>query len=865
MGRTHAASIWSLASQGATDELGRLLTGPGAPLPDAQNRLGESAAHSAARAGHAPVLTLLAQRGAEMGLEDNAGHTPAHVAAAAGQVPCLRALAALGAPMASRDASGQRPIDIARGAAKSFLSSIRALGAGGGVRGGGGGDGGAAGGGRVGGGGVARGGGGGGRGGARQPANDYHSARDVMAQLSAQGTLPAQVGATRGTGPLKAAPSTEPLRWAPLTPLPAPPTAGTGSASRSNSDGATPLPPPASACESGGPTGAPRAAPVPRMARIALKEVGFIPSGRALGMPKRPAWRGVVRSAEQLHALEEKAFREWQTKLAGLAESAASSDGGDHPSISFYEPRLEFWRQLWRVLEMADVVVMLVDARNPLLHFSHTLTQHVLADHGASAVLVLNKADLVPEAAIEAWIAFFSAAYPGLRIVPNSTRGDVDEDVAAAGSGAAGGEQQHSTQTHTHTHAQHTQAEASSGTQHRLGQRCCAPSVAAAAAAGRTGAGGTVQRGGAARILEAVLGCPVRASRAGAAARATVGELVGKGVEEILAESRERNMVSKAAPPVSTSTIRAAAAATAAPSSADAAAAGVGALGLGADDDSDGGSESGGEWDVHSSKARKQKAVRKKRHGRMAAAATRAPPAATRGGGGGGGGSGGGGGDSGGGSSGGSGGGGGGSGGVAGRQHAQQQQQAQQQEQQQQQQQQAQQQVRARRRARGEGDSEGGSERGSDDEDDDDGDSHASAGGGGGDGAQSEDELLRREEEMAEAACDGSDGEGDGAGGGGRGGGAGGAGGGSAPRQTRTRAGGVQPVVVAMVGEPNVGKSSTLNALLGSHRVAVSSHPGRTKHYQTHNMTDALMLCDCPGLVFPRAGVSLAMQAPTTA
>jgi hypothetical protein len=55
-------------------------------------------------------------------------------------------------------------------------------------------------------------------------------------------------------------------------------------------------------------------------------------------------------------------------------------------------------------------------------------------------------------------------------------------------------------------------------------------------------------------------------------------------------------------------------------------------------------------------------------------------------------------------------------------------------------------------------------------------------------------------------------------------------------------------------------QSSTLNALLGSHRVAVSSHPGRTKHYQTHSMTDALMLCDCPGLVFPRAGVSLAMQ-----
>ena len=67
-------------------------------------------------------------------------------------------------------------------------------------------------------------------------------------------------------------------------------------------------------------------------------------------------------------------------------------------------------------------------------------------------------------------------------------------------------------------------------------------------------------------------------------------------------------------------------------------------------------------------------------------------------------------------------------------------------------------------------------------------------------------------------------------------------------------------MVVCVVGEPNTGKSSTMNALLGTHRVAVSSHPGRTKHYQTHNMTKGLMLCDCPGLVFPRLNVALPIQ-----
>jgi hypothetical protein len=38
---------------------------------------------------------------------------------------------------------------------------------------------------------------------------------------------------------------------------------------------------------------------------------------------------------------------------------------------------------------------------------------------------------------------------------------------------------------------------------------------------------------------------------------------------------------------------------------------------------------------------------------------------------------------------------------------------------------------------------------------------------------------------------------------------------------------------------------------VASIRVAVSSTPGKTKHFQTLNITNELMLCDCPGLVFP--------------
>lgn len=58
-------------------------------------------------------------------------------------------------------------------------------------------------------------------------------------------------------------------------------------------------------------------------------------------------------------------------------------------------------------------------------------------------------------------------------------------------------------------------------------------------------------------------------------------------------------------------------------------------------------------------------------------------------------------------------------------------------------------------------------------------------------------------------------------------------------------------IQVGLLGYPNVGKSSTINALIGAKKVSVSSTPGKTKHFQTIHLSDEILLCDCPGLVFP--------------
>ncbi|KAI9307654.1 hypothetical protein BJ944DRAFT_176135 [Cunninghamella echinulata] len=71
---------------------------------------------------------------------------------------------------------------------------------------------------------------------------------------------------------------------------------------------------------------------------------------------------------------------------------------------------------------------------------------------------------------------------------------------------------------------------------------------------------------------------------------------------------------------------------------------------------------------------------------------------------------------------------------------------------------------------------------------------------------------------------------------------------------------GEQKIVIGLVGYPNVGKSSTINALIGEKCVSVSSTPGKTKHFQTIHLTPSLILCDCPGLVFPTFSTTKADQ-----
>jgi large subunit GTPase 1 len=133
----------------------------------------------------------------------------------------------------------------------------------------------------------------------------------------------------------------------------------------------------------------------------------------ALTVPRRPAWTPSTTPNELEHA-EKDAFLEWRRGLAYLQES-------DDLLLTPFERNLEVWRQLWRVIERSDLVVQIVDARNPLLFRTEDLEKYVLeVDVGKRNLLLVNKADLMTLEQRCGWADWFDGQ--GIRFAFYSAR-----------------------------------------------------------------------------------------------------------------------------------------------------------------------------------------------------------------------------------------------------------------------------------------------------------------------------------------------------------------------------------------------------------------------------------------------------------
>lgn len=150
-----------------------------------------------------------------------------------------------------------------------------------------------------------------------------------------------------------------------------------------------------------------------------------------LKIPRRPKWDQNT-TAEDLQRAESEAFLDWRRNIALLQED-------DQILLTPYEKNLEFWRQLWRVVEKSDVVVQIVDARNPLLFRSKDLENYVKEVNESKMNLILiNKSDLLTHEQRVVWaeyfekenikVAFFSAVLAEEEAKAAKLKNKVDEN-----------------------------------------------------------------------------------------------------------------------------------------------------------------------------------------------------------------------------------------------------------------------------------------------------------------------------------------------------------------------------------------------------------------------------------------------------
>ena len=122
-----------------------------------------------------------------------------------------------------------------------------------------------------------------------------------------------------------------------------------------------------------------------------------------LSVPRRPPWDSKT-TPQQLEIREKEAFLQWRRGLAELQEN-------NDLLLTPFERNLEVWRQLWRVIERSDLVVQIVDARNPLLFRSEDLEDYVKeVDPKKNNLLLVNKADMMTTEQRKAWADYFEEA-----------------------------------------------------------------------------------------------------------------------------------------------------------------------------------------------------------------------------------------------------------------------------------------------------------------------------------------------------------------------------------------------------------------------------------------------------------------------
>lgn len=138
---------------------------------------------------------------------------------------------------------------------------------------------------------------------------------------------------------------------------------------------------------------------------------------------KRKETEKRIMQAKQLYQKETKQKLEMETLLAAANTKAITSDEIeiDEPkTLGFDSTRKAFYKELLKVIEASDIILEVIDARDPEGTRSEELERRVLSYGNKRIALVLNKTDLVHPDVVSAWEEVLCQSFPVIQFRANT-------------------------------------------------------------------------------------------------------------------------------------------------------------------------------------------------------------------------------------------------------------------------------------------------------------------------------------------------------------------------------------------------------------------------------------------------------------
>jgi nuclear GTP-binding protein len=150
------------------------------------------------------------------------------------------------------------------------------------------------------------------------------------------------------------------------------------------------------------------------------------------GLREHQAQGGTARTIQELMQQANVDNVAFQTKQ-GTVGTQGDREKSDGTVAAGQQSRRAYLRELKKVVDTADVLLQVLDARDPIGSRIHpTMEDVILSQAGKRMVLVLNKIDLVPKDIVGSWLTTLRRSHPALAINASS-----DKLFGASGGGDA--------------------------------------------------------------------------------------------------------------------------------------------------------------------------------------------------------------------------------------------------------------------------------------------------------------------------------------------------------------------------------------------------------------------------------------------